>query len=39
MNLTTYLRIDDFLMIHSLTGLDVDCAHHDLFSLCKRAPE
>jgi len=31
--------IDDFLRIPSLTGLDVDCAHHDFFSLCERAPE
>jgi hypothetical protein len=31
--------IADFLMIPSLTGLDVDCSYHDFFSLCERAPE
>lgn len=31
--------IDDFVKIPGLSGLDVDCAHHDFFKLCETAPE
>ena len=31
--------IDEFFAVPSITGLDVDCTHHDFFALCERAPE
>ncbi|MEI6168288.1 MAG: uroporphyrinogen decarboxylase family protein [bacterium] len=30
--------IDDFMKVPAITGLDVDCTHHDFFALCERAP-
>ena len=31
--------IDEFFKVASITGLDVDFAYHDFYSLCERAPK
>jgi len=31
--------INDFFKVPSITGLEIDIAHHDFFDLCERAPD